>query len=144
VVVDHFLDAIGTFARPIAGTLLAASVITHADPVMTTVLGLIVGGSTALTIHAGKAAVRAQSTAAAPLHGGTANMALSLGEDVISAAGVGLAVWVPVIAFVLAILAVAASVYLVRSALRHGARLLRLITGGDSTAATGETAPPSP
>jgi hypothetical protein len=69
-------------------------------------------------------------------------MALSLGEDIVSAAGVGLAVWLPVVAFVLAVLAIAASIYLVRSALRHGARLLRLLTGGDSTAAP-ETAPPS-
>jgi hypothetical protein len=129
VVVDHFLDAVGTVARPVAGTLLAASVVTHSDPVLATVLGLIVGGGTAFTIHAGKAAVRAQSTTAAPLHGGTANMALSIGEDAVSVGGVALAVWLPLLAFLLTLAALAFSVYLVRQAVKHGARLFQLLKG---------------
>jgi hypothetical protein len=84
-----------------------------------------------------------KSTAAAPLHGGTANLALSLGEDVISAAGVGMALWLPVIAFVVTLFAIVASVYLVRSALRHGARLLRLVTGREATVPAVEPNPPS-
>jgi hypothetical protein len=123
LIVDHFLDLVGTVARPVAGTLLAASVLTHADPVVSTVLGLILGGSTAFTIHAGKAAVRTQSTALAPLHAGTGNAALSLGEDAISLGGIGLAVWVPVLAFLLTVCALIACVLLIRAAWHHGRRL---------------------
>jgi hypothetical protein len=127
VAIDNVLDALGTVARPIAGTLLAASVVTQADPVYATVLGLVVGGGTAFTIHAGKAAVRAKTTAAAPLHGGTGNLALSLGEDVVSAGGIGLALWLPVLAFVLALAALLVCILLVRAALHHGRRLVELL-----------------
>lgn len=67
VVVDHFLDAAGTFLRPVAGTVLAASVLTHLDPALSLALGLIVGGGTALTVHSGKAALRATGTTTAPV-----------------------------------------------------------------------------
>src|SRR5215212_3121901 len=40
--VDHFLDTIGTFIRPVAGALAAASVLTGVDPVVAAVLGIIV------------------------------------------------------------------------------------------------------
>jgi hypothetical protein len=99
--VDNLLDAAGTFVRPVAGSLLAASVVTGVDPLLATVLGIILGGGTSLTLHLGKAATRAHSTATAPLHGGTANLALSFGEDVATAGGVGMALWLPLLAFVL-------------------------------------------
>jgi Domain of unknown function (DUF4126) len=120
-VADHFLDLVGTVARPAAGTLLAASVATHFDPAIATLLGLIVGGGTALTIHSGKAVARAHATALLPLHGGTGNAALSVGEDAVSLGGVGLSVWAPVVAFVLVVVALAASIGLIRTALRRRA-----------------------
>ena len=58
------------------------------DPLAATTLGLLAGGGTSLTIHAGKAALRAKSSMLAPLHAGTGNAALSLGEDFITGAGV--------------------------------------------------------
>ena len=94
-VIDHLLDLAGTVARPVAGTMLSASVLTGIDPTTASLLGLIVGGGTALTIYGGKAAVRAQSTATLPLHGGFGNVALSVGEDVLSLAGISLSVWAP-------------------------------------------------
>src|SRR5512145_2332191 len=47
--VDHALDVIGTPLRPIAGAVLAASVLgTVADPLTSTVLGIAVGAPSAL------------------------------------------------------------------------------------------------
>jgi len=121
--VDHMLDAFSTLARPIAGTLLAASVSTHSDPAITTILGLILGGGTALTIHTGKAAIRAHSTALVPLHGGIGNAALSFGEDAVSLCGIGIAIWLPILAFVLTISALGICVVLIRAAIRQGSKL---------------------
>lgn len=126
VAVDNVLDAAGTVVRPLAGALLATSVVTHADPGLSLVLGLILGGGTAFTINAGKAAIRAKSTALAPVHGGTGNMALSVGEDLASLGGIGLSVWLPLVAAVFVLLALYLAVRLVRSALHHGRRFVAL------------------
>lgn len=123
VAVDNVLDAIGTGVRPLAGTLLAASVVTHVDPVLGLVIGLILGGGTAFTIHAGKAVLRGKTTALAPVHAGTGNVALSLGEDFLSAGGIGLAVWLPALAFLLVLSLLFACARLIRATLRHGKRL---------------------
>lgn len=125
--IDNILDSVSTFVRPAAGTLLAASVITQSDPVTNAVLGLIFGGGTALTIHAGKAAARAASTALAPAHGGTANVALSVGEDVLSLGGVGLAVLLPALGFVLAIGALIFAIRVRRAALQYRERLAEVV-----------------
>ena len=125
IAVDHVLDTIGTFARPIAGALVAVSLISQNDPLWSTVLGIILGGGTALTVHAAKAINRAQATATAPVHAGTGNMALSFGEDFLSLGGIGLAIWIPVIAFILVALALFLCVYLIRLGLHHGKRLLQ-------------------
>jgi hypothetical protein len=121
--VDHVLDGIGTFARPVAGALLTASVVTHMDPVLSLVLGLIVGGGTALTVHTGKAMLRAQSTAFVPVHAGAGNTVLSFGEDVLTLFGVGLAVWIPLLAFGLALLLVLGSVRAAKRVVRRGQKL---------------------
>lgn len=78
-VVDHALDVFGTAARPIAGTLAAASVFKGADPGTAALLGLIIGAPTALGFHAAKAGTRATSTATTL---GFANPMLSTVEDV--------------------------------------------------------------
>ena len=129
VVVDNVLDSIGTFARPIAGAMVAASLINPQDPTWATILGVVLGGGTALTVHTAKALSRAQSTAAAPAHGGTVNFGLSVGEDLLSFGGVALAVWIPVIAFVLVLIILGVCVYLIRVALHHGKRLLKVVGG---------------
>lgn len=82
IAIDHFLDAVGTIVSPPIGTVLASSMLVGLDPLAATVLGLIVGGSTSFTVHAGKAVVRAKCSALAPFHGGIANVALSTVEDV--------------------------------------------------------------
>lgn len=99
IVVDHFLDAVGTVARPVAGTILASSVLTSMDAPTALILGLIVGGGTALTMHTGKAVVRAKTTMLAGFHGGTGNTALSFGEDFLSGGISILAFVAPFLAF---------------------------------------------
>lgn len=125
VLVDHFLDSIGTIARPAAGTLVASSLFTQIDPAVSVLIGLILGGGTALTIHSGKAAARTTATATSPLHLGAGNTALSIGEDIVSLGGIGLAVWFPVVAFLLAIVGIILCITLITVAMRHGKKLLK-------------------
>src|SRR5574341_928507 len=53
--VDHTLDLIGTPLRPLAGAVLAASVLgTVTDPLTSTVIGIAVGAPSALVPHVAK------------------------------------------------------------------------------------------
>jgi hypothetical protein len=98
--VDHALDAMGTFLRPAAGALLAASVMWQvSDPLTALALGTAVGAPAALVPHAAKSVLRAASTG---LTGGLANPVLSLLEDVASLLLFALAVLVPVAVVALA------------------------------------------
>ncbi len=128
IAVDHFLDAVGTVARPVAGTLLASSLLTHIDLPTALILGLIVGGGTAFTMHAGKAVVRAKSTLLAPFHGGTANAALSFGEDILSGGGSLLAVFSPIIAFVCALIMMGGAAVMIYIGYKAGSKLIRSIS----------------
>ena len=78
-VVDHGLDAIGTFIRPLAGTLAAAAVINHHDPATAALLGLVLGAPLALGVHGIKAGTRGVSTASTL---GVANPVVSVFEDI--------------------------------------------------------------
>ncbi|MEY2936963.1 MAG: hypothetical protein RL033_7712, partial [Pseudomonadota bacterium] len=54
-VVDHALDALGTFLRPLAGTLAAAAALVHIeDPLIALVVGFIVGAPVAMAPHVAK------------------------------------------------------------------------------------------
>lgn len=102
--VDHALDVGGTFVRPVAGSLLAASVMWQVnEPLWALVLGVIVGAPTALAPHAAKAATRTVSTT---LTAGIANPVLSTMEDVGAAAIAFLAIVVPTLTFLLLLVAV--------------------------------------
>lgn len=93
--VDHALDVVGTPLRPLAGAVLAASVLgTVTDPLTSVVLGTAVGAPSALVPHAAKSALRAASTT---VTGGFANPVLSLIEDAISLLTFILAVLVPLV-----------------------------------------------
>jgi len=93
--VDHALDVIGTPLRPLAGAVLAASVLgTVTDPLTSVVLGTAVGAPSALVPHAAKTALRAASTT---VTGGLANPALSLIEDAVSLLTFVLAILVPLV-----------------------------------------------
>jgi Domain of unknown function (DUF4126) len=93
---DHALDTIGTVLRPVAATVLAASVFgSFTDPLAAVALGAAVGAPTALVPHAGKSVLRAASSA---FTGGLANPVISVLEDLIALALFVLAVLVPLLA----------------------------------------------
>jgi len=96
-VVDHALDAVGTFIRPLTGTVAAAAALVHVhDPLIALVLGLVVGAPAALAPHVAKSTLRGVSTTASA---GLANPFLSLLEDALS-------LFIAVLAFLVPLLAV--------------------------------------
>ncbi|HET7436294.1 MAG TPA: DUF4126 domain-containing protein [Thermoanaerobaculia bacterium] len=92
--VDHFLDVIGTFIRPIAGATAAASVLTHADPVVAAIAGLIIGSPISFGLHSLKAGARVVSTTTTF---GCANPLISLVEDVVSVIVSIVAIFAPIL-----------------------------------------------
>jgi hypothetical protein len=93
---DHALDAVGTVLRPLAATVLAGSIFgSFVDPLTAVALGAAVGAPTALVPHAGKAVLRAASSA---FTGGLANPVISVLEDLIALALFVLSVLVPLLA----------------------------------------------
>ena len=102
--VNHVNDIIQTFIRPTAGAILfaaSANVITEVHPVLSLAAGLLIAGS----VHIVKsAAVRPAITATT---GGTANVPVSVLEDVVSTVLSILSVVLPILmGIVLVLLAV--------------------------------------
>ena len=92
-VVDHALDALSTFLKPIAGMVLAASVLwTVDDPIVAIALGVMVGAPASLVPHTAKATLRGVLS---PITGGLAAPVLSILEDVIAFGLVALAILAP-------------------------------------------------
>lgn len=129
IAVDHALDAVSTVARPLAGALLVASTLSRQDPLFAVVAGLILGGGTALTVHAGKAVTRAKASSVAFLHGGVGNALLSGTEDLLSVGGVLLALFLPPVAFFFAVLLLGSAALAVYLFYRTGRALWRLLFG---------------
>jgi hypothetical protein len=127
ITVDHFLDTIGTFLRPVTGTVLAASLLPSLGPLGATVIGLITGGGTALTVHAGKALTRMKVSSLLPVHGGVANTAVSIIEDIMVGGGMWLAMTHPWVAFALALAAIALALWFIVFLWRSGKRLFRFV-----------------
>jgi hypothetical protein len=75
--IDHLLDLVQGPVRTGAGVLAAVAVTGHLPGWATALLGVVAGGG-ALSVHAGKAALRVGSSATTA---GAANPLLSLGED---------------------------------------------------------------
>jgi len=100
--VDHALDVIGTPLRPLAGALLAASVLGHVtDPLTSLVLGTALGAPAAIVPHAAKSVLRVASTS---LTAGLGNPILSFLEDAFTLMLFALAILVPLV--VIAMLAI--------------------------------------
>ena len=97
--VDHILHAIGTVVAPISGAVMFTGQ-TGVDTDMPTIVALLLGGGTAESVHAGRAAVRPLSTVSTA---GSGNPVLSLLEDAGSALLVVVAFIVPVLAFLLVV-----------------------------------------
>jgi hypothetical protein len=93
------------------------------DPLTATTFGLIAGGAPAFTIHAGKAVTRAKTSVFAHFHAGTGNAVLSTLEDVLTVVGVFLAAFLPVLAFVLVVIALALAIWMIVHLVRKGVNL---------------------
>lgn len=92
---DHALDVVGTFLRPLTGALAAAAVLVQIhDPMIALVIGLLIGAPSALAPHTAKATVRALSTGTT---GGMANPVISLFEDALALLLAFLAFVVPIV-----------------------------------------------
>ncbi len=102
--INHVNDAIQTIVRPAAGAIAfaaSANVITDINPVLALACGLLVAGG----VHAVKAGVVRPAVTATT--GGTANVPVSVAEDVASTTVSVLAVILPMIVGVLLIVALA-------------------------------------
>src|SRR5690606_23816274 len=62
-VVDHALDAVATFLRPVAGLILPAALLYDLSPAAAWTLGVVAGAPIALGVPATKAGARAVSSA---------------------------------------------------------------------------------
>jgi len=102
-VVDHALDAVGTFVRPAAAAVAGWSTFGTVHPALAFVAALVLGTG-ALGVHALKAKARLGSTA---LTLGHANPAISVGEDVAAAGISAAAIFVPVVAALLVLALIA-------------------------------------
>lgn len=96
--VDHFLDVFGTFVKPVAGTIAVASTFFDLSPLHATVYGIIFGGTVAEGVHLVKAKARVVSTATTA---GFGNPLLSIAEDAASLSGSILAIFLPVLIFII-------------------------------------------
>ncbi len=97
--IDSLNDSVHTVIRPLGGALLAVLALGEAAPAAKVVAALLAGG-VALTSHTAKAGARLlANTSPEPV----SNIGLSLGEDVVVLGGLGLLVFNPVIAGIIAI-----------------------------------------
>ena len=100
--VDHVLDSAAVLVKPIAAMVASASVMTDMDPMVTAVVGLLVGGTLAEGVHLVKAKARLWSSA---LTASLANPVLSLMEDAVAVVATVVACLAPLFAVCCAILA---------------------------------------
>ncbi|WP_150126068.1 DUF4126 domain-containing protein [Brevundimonas sp. LM2] len=126
-VVDHGLNVMGAFTRPVAGAVAAGSVFAGLDPTTAAVAGVIVGAPTAFAFNAAQGGTRLASTATT---GGIGNPVLSLIEDVLSFLTVMLAFLAPVL---VPVLMVFVAVLVFRLARRMRERLYRREVTGSAT-----------
>ena len=100
--VDHLLDSAAVVVKPIAAMVASASVMTEMDPMVTAVVGRLVGGTLAEGVHLVKAKARLWSSA---LTASLANPVLSLLEDAVAVVATIVAILAPLLAVCCAIVA---------------------------------------
>jgi uncharacterized membrane protein len=98
---DHALDVFHTFARPVAGSLVAMGAFHQLPPAYAVALGIIVGAPVAGGFHLTKAGTRVASSG---MTLGLANPILSALEDVTAIVGVVLSLVAPIFTVVLLLL----------------------------------------
>lgn len=100
-VVDHALDAVATFLKPVAGLILPAALLYDLSPAAAWTLGIVAGAPIALGVHTTKAGTRAVSSATTL---GAGNPVVSIIEDIVAAAILIFTVLAPLLAILLVLL----------------------------------------
>ncbi len=118
--VDTLWDSVHTVIRPVGGAMLAITVLGDAHPVYDVLVGLLAGGM-ALTSHAAKAGTRLIVNASPEPF---SNIGLSLGEDALVLAGLGIVATNPVAALVLSVLGVGLAIWLLPRIYRSARSML--------------------
>ncbi len=90
-VLDNFWDFVHTLLRPLAGALAAGATL-NSHQAFEILLAMVMGGTLAAASHSAKTSLRLASTSKSL---GTANLALSLGEDAAVVAATLLSVYAP-------------------------------------------------
>jgi Domain of unknown function (DUF4126) len=122
-IVDSIWDLVHALVRPVGAALLALAVVSPDDPAMT-IVTLLLGGGGGLLAHVAKAGTRAVvNTSPEPF----SNLAVSVGEDVVTAGALWLLITHPAWAAALAILLLAIVVALLWLAVRLLGSLLRAL-----------------
>lgn len=114
-VVDHVLDVIGVFVKPVAALVLVAASLTETDTLYAVIFGLIGGASVATGVHLLKAKGRVVANAATF---GVAAPVVSAAEDAMTAGIVITAIFLPLLALALVVVAVIMLIRLARPRFR--------------------------
>jgi hypothetical protein len=124
-IVDSIWDVIHTFIRIPAGAVLAAAAFGDFDRSIQ-VIALLVGGGLALSSHGTKAATRALiNTSPEPV----SNVVMSLSEDVLAIATILLAVFLPILVFLIIAAGLVFSFWILPRVLRFFRGVYRRIRG---------------
>lgn len=118
--VDSIWDTIHMWVRPLGGALLSLAIVDAGDPGFQ-VASFLLGGGAAFVAHAGKAGARAIVNASPEP---VSNIVVSTGEDVATGGLLVLAIANPIAAAIIALLLVAASLWLVFAARRFLRRII--------------------
>jgi hypothetical protein len=117
--VDSAWDAVHTFIRVPAGAILAATAFADFDPSIK-LAAMIIGGGITLGSHGTKAATRlAANTSPEPV----SNVALSLGEDVLTFGSAALMAFFPAVMIVVVVIFLILAIWLVPKIVRALRRL---------------------
>ncbi len=117
--VDSAWDSIHSLLRPLGGALLSLAIVDAGDPAFQ-VAAFLLGGGAAFAAHAGKASARAAiNMSPEPV----SNVVASTAEDVATGGLLALSILNPVAALIIAVLLVAATLWLIFAARRALSRL---------------------
>lgn len=113
--VDHGLQALHTISKPLAGAIVAGTVVQPENDPSLIVLGVL-GGANALAVHGLSATARAASTATT---GGLGNPVVSVLEDLLAIGAIAAAWFMPVLTAAVILVLTVAGLLAVRTLLRY-------------------------
>ena len=122
--VDSLWDSVHAFIRPLGGALLSLAIV-DSGSTSWQVVSFLLGGGAAMLAHTGKASARAMVNASPEPY---SNIAVSTGEDIVTAGLMALAIANPVLAVIVAGFIVLGTGWLVYKARRFMKRVIGSIT----------------